>query len=422
MIGCMRDDAAAAALHSFDGLPLPSLGASFLHDCQSGLPGSFAVGLAVIETGTLFLRCRSPPSRQLKSSTMRAGREHAQRNLYVLNLPLDATTDQFEELFAQFGSVAHAVILATLDHMARRRGFILMSDPLQAAAAIEHLNGYQWHNYRIEVSFAIVQRSGTPFSHESANAISEQRPSRPDVIGAAHPRDDGAFANVQPPVLPLLAQQGPQPSGSRAPDPDRDSALLLDGLDTTVLTSPRMIRALTEPFGHIVDVRNADRSHSSWCGGRALVKYCCYSSASLAQLSLHGLVVGASRISATFARSRSYAVFGQYDADRSPAEYPDPSSLAATPEAEPGVCSRADSMPPPLQSHHVTPGQLDDTAPSIRASQIAEQHASKSGGAAVESWQTSAVSGTCDDAVLVDRRTLPRPIGDERQRCIRTTK
>lgn len=118
---------------------------------------------------------------------MRGGnRERAQRNLYVLNLPLEATTDQFEELFSRFGLVEHAVILATLDHLARRRGFILMSHPAQARAAIENLNGHQWHNYRIEVSFAIVQRSGTPFSYETVDARSEERPTQVAKSGSTH--------------------------------------------------------------------------------------------------------------------------------------------------------------------------------------------------------------------------------------------
>lgn len=107
----------------------------------------------------------------LATIMMRGGRDRAQRNLYVLNLPLDATTDQFEALFRQFGLVEHAVILATLDHLARRRGFILMSNAAQAKAAIDNLNGHVWHHYRIEVSFAIVQRSGTPFSQEAAYSL-----------------------------------------------------------------------------------------------------------------------------------------------------------------------------------------------------------------------------------------------------------
>lgn len=109
---------------------------------------------------------------------MRGGRERAQRNLYVLNLPLDATTKQFEALFARYGQVEHAVILATLDHLARRRGFILMTDPSHARAAIENLNGHEWHGYRVEVSFAIIQRSATPFPQGCA---------RDEV--SAHPRD-----------------------------------------------------------------------------------------------------------------------------------------------------------------------------------------------------------------------------------------
>lgn len=117
------------------------------------------------------------------AQVMRGGRERAQRNLYVLNLPLDATTDQFEALFAQFGSVEHAVILATLDHLARRRGFILMSDPAQARSAIENLNGHTWHHYRIEVSFAIVQRSGAPFSQEAAEPLPDERPAQAKRAG-----------------------------------------------------------------------------------------------------------------------------------------------------------------------------------------------------------------------------------------------
>ncbi|GAC95660.1 meiotically up-regulated gene protein [Pseudozyma hubeiensis SY62] len=259
---------------------------------------------------------------------------------------------------------------------------------------------------------------------------------------------------VQPPFHLLMSQQGPQLSGLQAPEPDRDTALLLDGLDTTVLTSPSMFRALTEPFGHIVDIRNGEQRHSPWCSGRALVKYCCSSSARLAQLSLHGLVVGAGRISATLAQPRSSASLGQHDSVKCPVDYTNPSSLAATPGTGPGGCNRGDSMPPPLQSHRVTPRQLDDTLPSNKSTHITAQRAFDSVSAAVVPWQTNATSGTCDDADLVDRvsfcrsayssdsppskrcsdpdrpeflsfhlqRTLPRPIGDERRRSIRTTK
>ncbi len=119
---------------------------------------------------------------------MRPDRDRALRNLYVLNLPLDATTDHFEALFSRYGRVEHAVILATLDHLARRRGFILMSSPDEARAAIENLNGHSWHRYRIEVSFAIVQRSGTPFPHEAQDAVEPpRRPKPPQQVSSGYP-------------------------------------------------------------------------------------------------------------------------------------------------------------------------------------------------------------------------------------------
>lgn len=86
------------------------------------------------------------------------------KNLYVLNLPLDATTDQLASLFGNHGTVVHCVILAMLDAQARRRGFIDMSTSVEAKEAIECLNGYVWNGYPIEVSYAIVQRSGGPLT------------------------------------------------------------------------------------------------------------------------------------------------------------------------------------------------------------------------------------------------------------------
>lgn len=86
------------------------------------------------------------------------------RNLYVLNLPLDATSDQLAALFSFHGEVTHCVILSMMDRAARRRGFIDMATHDQAREAIKSLNGYVWSGYPIEVSYAIVQRSNGPLS------------------------------------------------------------------------------------------------------------------------------------------------------------------------------------------------------------------------------------------------------------------
>ncbi|KAF8965054.1 hypothetical protein BDZ97DRAFT_1813400, partial [Flammula alnicola] len=46
------------------------------------------------------------------------------RNLYVLGLPFALSKNEFASLFAQYGTVSHCVILATVDNSSRRRGFV----------------------------------------------------------------------------------------------------------------------------------------------------------------------------------------------------------------------------------------------------------------------------------------------------------
>ena len=90
---------------------------------------------------------RSKPSKQ----------PDARRNLYVLGLPFDLTKCvhptnylglcslhsfrvEFTEIFSRFGTVFHAVILATVDNASRRRGFIVMSQHHEAKLAMDALN------------------------------------------------------------------------------------------------------------------------------------------------------------------------------------------------------------------------------------------------------------------------------------------
>ncbi|KOS16349.1 telomere maintenance protein [Malassezia pachydermatis] len=85
-----------------------------------------------------------------------------QRNLYILNLPLDVSEDDLKCLFTPFGEVEHSVILAMLDTQARRRGFVDMDTPQSAQAAVRAMDGYVWHGYPLEVSYALIQRQATP--------------------------------------------------------------------------------------------------------------------------------------------------------------------------------------------------------------------------------------------------------------------
>jgi RNA recognition motif-containing protein len=86
------------------------------------------------------------------------------RNLYVLNLSLEMTNQELERLFSAFGSVNHVCIMAVLDSLGRRRAFVDMASGDSARQAIASLHGTLVHGYKIDVSFAIIQRSGGPVS------------------------------------------------------------------------------------------------------------------------------------------------------------------------------------------------------------------------------------------------------------------
>ena len=47
---------------------------------------------------------------------------------------------EFIEVFSRYGTVAHAVILATVDNASRRRGFIVMNTHQEAKNAMSNLS------------------------------------------------------------------------------------------------------------------------------------------------------------------------------------------------------------------------------------------------------------------------------------------
>lgn len=63
-------------------------------------------------------------------------------NIYVGNLPFDATEEELSELFAAFGTVASASLIKDkFTGRARGFGFVEMPDDSQAQNAIQALNG-----------------------------------------------------------------------------------------------------------------------------------------------------------------------------------------------------------------------------------------------------------------------------------------
>lgn len=84
------------------------------------------------------------PATDNKTSSPSTGKNSdTRRNLYVLGLPFDLTKPEFSGLFSRFGTVMHAVILATVDNASRRRGFVVMSSHEEAKRAMNALSRTQ---------------------------------------------------------------------------------------------------------------------------------------------------------------------------------------------------------------------------------------------------------------------------------------
>ncbi|KAN0066033.1 hypothetical protein ACQY0O_000126 [Thecaphora frezii] len=237
------------------------------------------------------------------------------KNLYILNLPLDVTTDQLAGLFGRYGTVIHCVILAMLDAQARRRGFIDMSMPTEAKDAIEGLNGFVWHGYPIEVSYAIVQRSGGPFDHATAgrNVIKRNVPrnrfntgprrvpsdsSLPTTPGATIGADfNGARSGFAPspcPSSPGFSDGSGSSVDFQGADP---RAIFISGLNPEIVMSDEGLARTVEHLGDVLRVA-ISRDEFGIVRGSGTIVFSNEEEAHRAVASLHGKVVDGRRISA----------------------------------------------------------------------------------------------------------------------------
>ncbi|MGA7497565.1 MAG: RNA-binding protein [Isosphaeraceae bacterium] len=83
------------------------------------------------------------------------------KRLYVGNLKYTVTSEQLEELFAQFGSVSSAEVLIDRDTgRSRGFGFVEMPNDDQAHAAIETLDGRDHDGRRLTVNEAKPRTQG----------------------------------------------------------------------------------------------------------------------------------------------------------------------------------------------------------------------------------------------------------------------
>ncbi|SPO34834.1 uncharacterized protein PSFLO_00305 [Pseudozyma flocculosa] len=237
------------------------------------------------------------------------------KNLYILNLPLDVTTDQLAGLFGRYGTVIHCVILAMLDAQARRRGFIDMSQPSEAREAIEGLNGFVWHGYPIEVSYAIVQRSGGPFDPASAgrNVIKRNVPRNRFNTGprrvpsdSSLPGTPGATVGLDFSGLAAGFSPSPCPSSPGFSDGSGSSVDLhgvdprtvyITGLNPDFITTDEGLRRTVEHLGHVVRASLSRDEFGASRGGGAVV-FSTEDEAHRAVASLNGKFVDGRRIMA----------------------------------------------------------------------------------------------------------------------------
>ena len=83
------------------------------------------------------------------------------KRLYVGNLKYTVTSEQLEELFAQFGSVSSAEVLIDRDTgRSRGFGFVEMPNDDQAHLAIETLDGRDHDGRRLTVNEAKPRTQG----------------------------------------------------------------------------------------------------------------------------------------------------------------------------------------------------------------------------------------------------------------------
>ncbi|MFA6108271.1 MAG: RNA-binding protein [Candidatus Latescibacterota bacterium] len=87
-------------------------------------------------------------------------------DIFVGNIPYQATADELRALFEPYGQVASASVITDRDTgRSRGFGFVSMPDPVTGSAAIEALNGHDWLGRPLKVNQAHPRspgRSGGP--------------------------------------------------------------------------------------------------------------------------------------------------------------------------------------------------------------------------------------------------------------------
>ncbi|KAH7886992.1 hypothetical protein F5I97DRAFT_1872142 [Phlebopus sp. FC_14] len=230
-------------------------------DCQKGTPLNERVSTdanySIVDRGAPVHNSTEVPRRAalylsqstINSRTTPTLEGDVRRNLYVLGLPFDLTKTEFVKIFSPFGTVSHAVILATVDSASRRRGFIVMSTHEEASAAMNTLSRTQIKGHTLDVSWAVVQRSQGFLDGEDRTMA---------LAGSAHTTGPSTDA-----VHQVTSQFEGYVNNCWSLSHMATSTLLVCNLPTLLFTQVSDLHPLLYPFGPIKDIKISGPFHGS---------------------------------------------------------------------------------------------------------------------------------------------------------------
>ncbi|OCH88422.1 hypothetical protein OBBRIDRAFT_813659 [Obba rivulosa] len=241
--------------------------------CMSGYNVS---GLPLVVTASTTL--------DVQRSTRQSKQNDARRNLYVLGLPFDLTKSDFVDVFSRYGTVAHAVILATVDNASRRRGFIVMSNHEEAKAAMDGLSRREIKGYTIDVSWAVVQRSqGFLDGGDRTSVLASQSPSpSPSPFGTLTPTTSSGQVSL---ASTPIHEHSPAPFITV-----RTTRLRVSNLPSVLFSQLLDLHPLFCPFGDIkkIEILASDSGNAQQGHINVIVEYATIAQAQEAHDGLHG--------------------------------------------------------------------------------------------------------------------------------------
>ncbi|TBU34288.1 hypothetical protein BD311DRAFT_793935 [Dichomitus squalens] len=268
--------------------------------CMSG----YNVDGTPLVVTTVTLSSELPRSKPAKQPDTR-------RNLYVLGLPFDLTKTEFAEIFSRFGTVSHAVILATVDNASRRRGFVVMSQHHEAKLAMDTFNRKEIKGHVIDVSWAVVQRSeGFLDGGDRATVLSNSSPSPSPA-----PFDVKALTPALPPLQASIVVTPPIERPPTLTFSTPSSSLQIKHLPAVLFSQLSDLHPLLGPYGDVKKLEIIPAESGEHGLVSAVVEYATPSQAAEAAQALHGQAYSSVPIVVEFLRADTSQ---KYDADGKP--------------------------------------------------------------------------------------------------------